>query len=923
MIYRRASVILGPVVELSIAGLLSGRGKAEVKVAVNQHATNRLFAQLRRYTDPDPYDPRYPRFNTSLPVFIVRGFLLLTWTVIVAYLKKAADNLVALLNSPDPITASSVWHSLLIPKRLYGSTIPQTVSAFAILASAGLVFGCLWAVHDTASELLWWRVRISYTAALRARNIHVPFDTLAVSEIFVGRQNDREWLLNRLRRSQVTVSALWGLTGIGKTAVAGKVAEELIRQRRFPGGVVAIACQDLTAASDMIWQVLIRLDPYRRASKPDDLDELSRLARHLIVPGQTLIILDGARSDAETEIATNVLHQAEASILLTLQENPPATMVPREGVRQIAPLSLTDAVRLFTKVMQYDVPLANTQAPQDLENTIRRIVSHLACHTYAIKLVATSVGSLHLNLRKVADGLESQSRLTLPDDRAQRAMMRAFRQSVATLPPEIQRLLTALAAFSTLEFGHDAALALAKELELGSPQEGIDTLILRSLVEKYVDNEMPADSDQTRLRVHPLVGSFIADRFNSDSSPNWLPHMRDTSYRAVARYYAEYCNRTSDIALIADEANVVEVLEFAHMNGQREFEIDICLGMATFWRNHWRMELALRYLPSGVTAAEAAYSASRSTYDQLRVGRLLLIFGQVLLSTGQLDKTEHYIGQALGIFQELGERTREGNALMELGWVARQRARPSKAEEYFQRSLAIFQELELHRDEATSLHCLGEMAKFRRRFKEAEIYEKQSLRIRTEIGDAQGRAECLLFMGRIARQQGHYWRAERRVTEALQAFELLRDQRAIGACLLQLGRIAVRRSQRTFITRQMWLREGESLLKKAYEIACEIQERRGQGLALYHLALIADIRHNDGEAESKYRRALGIFEQVQSVEEHADTLQALGFFLINRRLNKCDGCTMIAQSIKLYVAMESPDAQVVRTRARKRGCSIQ
>ncbi len=100
-----------------------------------------------------------------------------------------------------------------------------------------------------------------------------PLDdaTLLWPEHLVGRDADLAWLLGRLRAGlTVSVTALGGMGGIGKTALAAFAVRQLHAEGRFPDGIAVVRCQGMTDAPQVIQHALARFLPQRRQPESGD-----------------------------------------------------------------------------------------------------------------------------------------------------------------------------------------------------------------------------------------------------------------------------------------------------------------------------------------------------------------------------------------------------------------------------------------------------------------------------------------------------------------------------------------------------------------------------------------------------------------------------------------------------------------------------
>ncbi len=119
------------------------------------------------------------------------------------------------------------------------------------------------------------------------------------------------------------------------------------------------------------------------------------------------------------------------------------------------------------------------------------------------------------------------------------AVENIFSQSIEALAEEAQSLFSALAVFATIDFSRNATIALAHALHLPTPELYTNTLVMRSLVNAFLNDNMPRKiSDNVRFRLHPLLYALADKKFGS-----WIEEKRRDTFKALASYYAEYSNR--------------------------------------------------------------------------------------------------------------------------------------------------------------------------------------------------------------------------------------------------------------------------------------------------------------------------------------------------------------------------------------------
>lgn len=715
----------------------------------------------------------------------------------------------------------------------------------------------------------------------------LPFDEsqLPPPEYFVGRLDDLEWVLRRVREGRTTaITALNGLGGIGKTTLAAVAVHTLREENAFPDGIAVILCIGLTDAIDVLRRVLARFDPQRRQPESNDPAMLNEVASRLLRGKRALVVLDNVEPGLDITKVIAPLKSAGATLLLTSRQALARAAIPVEASRLLELLPSEDALELFARALGYSG--AESLSSKERQ-AARRIVTVLDRHTLAVRLAGAYAADLKLDLEVFARNLE-QDPLDVPQDEMPRAMALVFSQSTEALSPDAQRLFAALAAFATPAFSRNAALALAKSLGLALPKQSVDLLVLRALVQASVDENMPVESDRERLRLHPLLRALAAENFQL-----WTEEDRDRAHHAIALYYVNYFNRTTDRGLSVDEANIIGALEWAHRHAQDELVATLCAGMQSFWLYRLRMSATQIFLPWGVTAAASIAAQTNKREDRLRAADLALTYGQMLRYIGQVDEAEKVLEENLAVRREVEDQRGEEEVLSALGQLYRRSGRTALAEQYFLQALAILQDVSNRRSEGLVRLRMARIARRQGRQEEAKRYIDQALEIDRETQNTREEALAVVVLGQFAHDHGQLEDAESLYRQALALARDVKDPLSETIALNWLGRLAQDRGrledaeqcyqQSLTVVREVRNRLGESVLlvlwgqlaqargqipaaKHYYEeslaIALEVHDRRGEGTALLCLGQLAQARGERTQAKDYYEQSLAIAREV-------------------------------------------------------------
>lgn len=717
------------------------------------------------------------------------------------------------------------------------------------------------------------------------RSQRIPFDEALLLEParFVGREKDVAWLMERIKSGGVAgIAALRGLGGIGKTSLAAVVIRRLHQEGYFPDGIAVVLCQDLKEPAQVLHYVFSRFDPQYSESETNNFADLLEIAYQLLHGKKILVVLDNVQPELMVEQVVAPLRAAGASLLLTSRHVLPPGAVPTHAIRKLGLLSEEEALELFAHSLgKQDL----TWLEKDERSAAERIVKALDYHTLAVKLSGFYAANLERDLEVLAETLENpQKAVELPEGEIPEAVKRVFEHSIDALPKETKILFAALAALATVEFSRNVTIALASGLQIPSPETHTNWLVMRSLVDAFVNNDMPRSiSDRERLHLHPLLRGLALVQFEE-----WSNKMREQAFQAVAAYYTNYAikvlkkfSNPDEIAvvIIPDVRNITASLEWAHEQHEDTKTMVLCSIMQHVWDNQWDTDASLRYLPWGIAAAETVSLATEHTTEQstalhylarlsLSYGNVLWLtseketdqrlkqaqscyersltiarqlnnrqlegvtlyrFGRLFRKTGDLNAAEQCYREALPLLQEIQNRRDEGWALAFLGQIKQDRGKLEEAEAFYQRVLKIYQEIQYSRGQGWIMGYLGRLALIRRQFEEAEIYCHSYLEIAENQHDRRSKAVCFSLLGEIALEKEKYNEAENFLTRARHILQEVHDTQSEGWVLKLLGELALKRGA---------YHQAKSLLKDALDKLSAFSDLRGKELIQTLLARI-------------------------------------------------------------------------------------
>ncbi|TCC44098.1 NACHT domain-containing protein [Kribbella capetownensis] len=254
-----------------------------------------------------------------------------------------------------------------------------------------------------------------------------------------------------VQTSGVPIVVLTGTPGVGKTALAVRVAHQLASS--FTDGLWFVrlrGASDQPRRPDDVLVDLLRSSGVDPRAIPDDLDARAAAFRARLAGRRVLLVLDDARDAAQVR---PLLPGTPGSAVLITSRNTLAGLVALEGATGLSVATLTpgDGASLVTSLL-------SRPAPDDLQDAVAELVAMCAGLPLALRIagaVATHGSVAGLVSRMRAAG--ALPLLTIDDDTA---VSTAFTTSYDLLDPAVQRGFRLLSLFPGPEFGERAAEAL-------------------------------------------------------------------------------------------------------------------------------------------------------------------------------------------------------------------------------------------------------------------------------------------------------------------------------------------------------------------------------------------------------------------------------------------------------------------------------
>jgi len=675
---------------------------------------------------------------------------------------------------------------------------------------------------------------------------------------FTGRAEELNELLAKVRTGGVMISGLQGIGGIGKTALAVKLAHEL--KPDYPDAQIFLDLkgvdstehsgvrQNPLSSTEVMWHVVRSFDP--NLKRPDSDAEVESVYRTLLngrsgeQSKRAILLFDNARDDKQVK---PLLPPPSCLLLVTSRQRFDLPGMYRKDLDRMHPLEAEELLLVI--------------AP--------RIGSHAA-------KIAELCGRLPLALELVARALNKGEDLS-PEEVIERLekprsplrwkklqeVERSFNLSYELLSEDLQKLWRELAVFpETLD---TAAAGAIWDLETIGAKDNLVELRGYSLLEW--------DNEQNRYRLHDLARDFADERLNDDE--------RNSAQRRHAQHFWHVLAEANDLYLVGGEKvkeglalydcerkNVEAGLAWAEQRAEHDAEAaELCMEYPNAGRSIfvWRFSSRewIRWLKLQLVTARRL---KRRDHEGYALGNLGLAYDDL----GEPHKAIEFHEQSLIIKREIGDRCGECNALNNLGLVYDDLGELHKAIECYEQCLVINREVTNRRGEALSLGNLGNAYIDLGETHKAIEYYEQSLIIDREIGERQGEGCALGNLGNTYQRSGDSYQAIEYYEQALVIAREISDRRNEGKWLGNLGVARVNLGD---------ARKATEYYEQALVIAREIGDRRREGLWLRNLANAHEKLGDPREAIKHCEQALAINRDVGDKQSERSVLTTLGFNL--------------------------------------------
>jgi tetratricopeptide (TPR) repeat protein/transcriptional regulator with XRE-family HTH domain len=702
----------------------------------------------------------------------------------------------------------------------------------------------------------------SLATALREA-VYDPAIPLLPAMPLVGRDEEMSRLRQRLKAGgNVALTALNGLPGVGKTALAIALAHDQAIRAEFHDGVLWAGLGPQPNATGVLrrWGTLLGISSAEMTALSGS--EAWALALRTAIGSRSMLLVIDDVWDIEHALTFKV-GGANCAHLITTRFPGIATHIAFDGATTIRELDEEEGMALLRLL-----------APGVIEREGKK-AHDLVQAVGGLPLALTLIGNY---LRKQAYSSSSPRRVTAALERLSDAKQRLYlgephgaaekhsslssetHLSLQTVFAVTDQLLStparlALFALSVFppkpnSFSEEAALAVAD-----CTVEELDMLSDFGLLES---------SSEARYTLHQTIVDYARLHLHANAA-----HERLIAYIVA---YLEAHKKDYEL-LELEGTTILAALESAHKFQKHSELIRAVTAYAPFLLSRSLYAVAKQWL-------QRAHEVAVAQQDHRSIAGVLLSLGQIAQKQGDFVQAEIYLQDGLRLARQLGDFERMSALLTDLGGITWKRGDYAQAKMYLQDGLVLAQQMGHQERISGILEMLGSIASREGDYTRAETYYQESLKFIRQVGDREQISTILTNLGVAVGEQGNHVQAEAYFQEAFILARQIGYTDLMSSLLCNLGDAA---------GEQGHYARAEGYFQEGLLLARQVGRREWISMLLLNLGLATRKQGRSAQAEEYLQESLALARQINIPQITANILYEHGnLFLQQQQLGRAE-----------------------------------
>lgn len=700
----------------------------------------------------------------------------------------------------------------------------------------------------------------------------IPLQTVSP---LVGREHELAHLKQRLHAASsvggsVALTALNGIPGVGKTALAITLAYDPEVRAQFRDGVLWVGLGPHPNVQGLLsrWGSLLGISASEMAQL-GSIQEWAKALRNAIGSRAFLLVIDDAW---QIEPALTLKVGGPNCVHLVTTRFPLlAVQIAKDGATAVQELDEEESIMLLRRfapdVVEREAHKAHdlVQAVGGLPLALTLIGNYLRMLAYSgqerrvdAALQQLSDAGKRLQLSELHEPVDSHSSLRSDQPVSLQSVIAVTDEH---LNEETRATLYALSIFPPKpnNFSEEAAFAVAN----CSP----DTL------DALADTGLMESSGSGRYTLHQVIADYARLHLKDTSA--------DETEQRLITYITSYVEAHKKDYDLLDRENttILAALELAHNpvgarfiapsrpQDYRPQLIRAIIALAPFFLARSMYDEAMQQL-------QRVREAAAVLQDNYGITNAMLYMGQIAQKRGDLAQAEKYYKEGLGLAQQIGDAERISAFLTDLGSMTWKRGDYAQAEAYLQEGLLLARQIEHHERISGLLEMLGALKARQGSYLQSDTHLREALTITRQIGDRERVCTILIALGVTAGEQGKYAEAEKYFQEGLVLARQVGNRGMISALLSNSGDVAV--EQENYVQAEEYFQEGLMLAR-------QIGHRDWMTLLLINLGLTAQKQENYQQAEMYLRESLMLARQVGIPQISGNALNEYGNLYLSQQ----------------------------------------